>query len=138
MFDLWNDPFASVGPLNTNRRHADRSRPQLRNPHGRVWWHHCLHGQVGPNDILRIDVQTQLPGWMFPLSGLEQANPQFPFEYSFEDVPTGTYWISAQLDIGGDNPTFPAGPEDPLGNIGPLLLPPGGAITTASFQLVVD
>ena len=73
-----------------------------------------------------------------PVLQLDVQNPQFPFVYNFDDVPTGTYWVSAQLDIGGDNMTYPPGPEDPLGSIGPLLLPPGGELTTASFTLTEE
>ena len=139
VFDLWNDPFASVGPLNTGNGVTQIGLDLSSGiPMGEFGGTVVYTGQVGTSDVLRIDVQTQLGIDVPPILQMEQANPQFPFEYNFDDVPTGTYWISAQLDIGGDNPTFPPGPEDPLGNIGPLLLAPGGSITTASFQLLVD
>jgi hypothetical protein len=71
-------------------------------------------------------------------NGITVEDPVFPVSYMFENVPTGNYWISAQLDVAGDNPTFPPGPEDPVGNVGPLLLSPGGSINTATFSVVPE
>ena len=60
-----------------------------------------------------------------PVDFVEILNPSFPYDYSFT-VDSGTYWVGSYVDVGADDPTG-AGPEDPDDQIGPLLLPPGGA-----------
>ena len=97
-------------------------------------------GSVAPDDILHIFLQDEIGENVAspPFLQLEEEEPTFPYSYTFEGVPTGTYWIAAQLDVGGDNPNPPAQEDDAFGFVGPVFLSPGGAVTAASFSMTLN
>ena len=95
-------------------------------------------GPVGINDVLQLLLLAELGVPGDPAAQITVQSPLFPVSYTFEEIPTGTYWASAQFDIGGNNPSFPAGEEDPVGNYGPILLSPGGSVNTASFPVATE
>ena len=139
IFDVASAPFDSVGPLDSGNGITQigldlGSGPAL----GQVGGIILYSGTVSPADELHISVQQEVGVEAPPVLEITIEDPVFPVSYLFEDVPTGNYWISAQLDISGDNPVFPPGPEDPVGNVGPLLLSPGGNISTATFSVAQE
>jgi hypothetical protein len=92
---------------------------------------------AGPADVLHIgvfDTADYDPGDGPPIAVLEITVPTMPEAFSFAGIGSGTYWVGAYLDIGGDDPTG-AGPEDPDGQVGPLLLPPGGTASGVDITL---
>jgi hypothetical protein len=136
IYELATAPFDSVGPLDTGNGITQigldlDSAPAL----GQVGGTILFSGTVAAADVLHISVQEQMGLDAPPVIQIEIEDPIFPVTYNFDSVPTGTYWISAQLDIAGDNPVFPPGPEDAVGNVGPLLLSPGANINTATFSV---
>lgn len=139
LFDVGEDPFDSVGPLNTGNGVTQigldlGSAVELGTVGGMVFF----SGSVGVDDELHILLLDEIGVPGDPVAQITVEAPLFPVSYTFEDIPTGTFWTSAQLDINGDNPTFPAGEEDPVGNYGPILLSPGGNVTTASFTVAEE
>jgi hypothetical protein len=72
-----------------------------------------------------------------PVATLEVLNPALPYDYTVTDLQSGTYWVGAYLDIGGDNPNG-AGPEDPDAQTDdPVLLAPGGDETGLDLFLTL-
>jgi hypothetical protein len=138
-YDVGLDPFDSVGPLDSGNGITQisldlGSAPVL----GEVGGIILYSGTTTANDVFRISIQQEMGDSMSQVSGLTTLGPTFPFVYNFDQIPTGSYWVSAQLDVGGDNPSFPPGSEDPVGSVGPYLLSPGGIIDTASFSVSIS
>jgi len=95
-------------------------------------------GGAGPGDVLHIAVfSTEVydPSDGPPVAFLEITGPTLPEAYTISGVPSGTYWVGSYLDIGGDDP-LSAGPEDPDGQIGPVLLAPGATADGLDITVV--
>jgi hypothetical protein len=140
-FDLWTDPFDSVGPLDSGNGVTQigldlGAAVQTCQLSGYVQY----TGSVAPDDVLHIYLQDEIGETVAspPFLQLEEEEPTFPYSYTFEGVPTGTYWIAAQLDVGGDNPNPPAQEDDAFGFVGPVFLSPGGSVTAASFSMELN
>jgi hypothetical protein len=139
IYDLSTAPFDSVGPLDSGNGITQIGLDLGTGPSlGQVGGIILYSGSVAPADELHISVQQEMGVEAPPVLQLDIIDPVFPVSYTFEDVPSGNYWISAHFDVAGDNPVFPPGPEDPVGNVGPLLLSPGGNITTATFSVAQE
>ena len=140
LFDVGSDPFDAIGPMNTGNGitqiglDLEGDGPGNGSVGGLV----TFSGEVSVNDVLHVLLLDEIGAPGDPVSQITVTAPLFPVEYTFEEIPTGTYWTAAQLDVGGDNPTFPAGEEDPVGNYGPILLSPGGSVSTASFSVALE
>ena len=95
-------------------------------------------GAVSPGDTLHLavfDTDNYEPSDGPPAAFEDVLNPAFPYAYDISGLTSGTYWIGAYLDVGGDDPTE-AGAEDPEDQIGPVLLAPGTA--EGSLDLLLE
>ena len=96
------------------------------------------HNQVGtPDDILYIAVFDTAPEEGGKgLQSLDISPPVFPVQYSFASLPSGMYWITAYLDVGGDSdPSGGNNPGDVMGSSAPIQLSPNQDIDGHNFGL---
>jgi hypothetical protein len=131
-WDLSTAPFDSHGPVNTGTGLSGIVLDLGAAPPGTVDGQIDWSGIAGPTDVLHVGVFTA-PVWDPsqgpPVVSIVESGVTFPYTFSFDGLVPGTYWAGAYLDIGGNNPDG-AGPEDPGGQEGPILLAPGGSQTT--------
>jgi hypothetical protein len=136
-FDLEIDPFDSDGPMNTGLGVSSITLDLGEAPTGTFTGTVTYEGPVAPADKLNIgvfDTPVWDPSQGPPLQVVVEQNPTFPYDFSFDEIEAGTYWVGTYLDVGGDSPEG-AGPGDPGYNGGPYLLPPGGAVTDILLPL---
>jgi hypothetical protein len=131
------DPFDSAGPMNTGFGVSGIALELGPSAPGVLSGTITYEGPVSPGDVLHIgvfDTEIYEPSDGPPVAQAEVLNPSFPHTYAFT-VESGTFWIGAFLDLGGDDPSS-AGPEDPENQVGPILLAPGGE-EVSSFGLPI-
>jgi len=122
------DPSDSAGPLDSDMGVSGINLELGPSAPGTVTGDITYSGPLNPGDVLHVALFNSAdytPADGPPAGFAEVLNPAFPYTYSFT-VSSGTYWVGAYLDVGGDDPSS-AGPEDPENQVGPVLLAPGGA-----------
>jgi hypothetical protein len=137
LFDVASDPFAAEGPLNTGTGIAgivlDLGPAEEAVISGSVTW----AGPVAAGDTLHLGVfdtptNTGGPPTVVPVV---EANVTFPYDFEFTGIPAGTYWVGGYLDVGSDNSDGADLSEDPTGQVGPVLLAPGGLADGITVEL---
>ena len=124
------DPSDSFGPTDTGNGLSGIDLELGPSAPGVISGSIFYSGPLAPGDVLHIglfETEDYSPADGPPAGFADVLNPAFPYNYSFE-VSSGTYWVGAYVDVGGDDPST-AGPEDPESQSGPVLLAPGGAET---------
>ncbi len=137
VYDITNDPFASDGPMDTGLGVSGILLDLGDVENGTFAGTVTYGGPVAAADALHVGVfntPTYDPATGPPVAWLVEPNPTFPYDFDFDEIPPGTYWIGSYLDVGGDDPDG-AGPEDPGINLGPFLLAPDGSVTGIEVAL---
>jgi len=142
-YDVSLDPFDSAGPYGLDTGEFGQvvldlggsSSAHLGSVGGLV----MHNGPINPDDILYIALASEAPTkTSSPELSIVVSNPSFPVQYNFNDLESGTWWVTGYLDVGGDSPpaTNPGGaPEDKIGITNVILLAPGQDNLNNNFTL---
>ena len=100
-----------------------------------------ISGTISYNGVnqgtLGIAAFASLPPMSAPDGMALVTNPVFPQAYEIENLPSGSYYIYAYMDVGGNNLTMP-GAEDPVSAFTAAIEVAGGETTAGVDLTLVD
>ena len=138
-YDVSADPFGSFGPVVVPTGGLSDVTLTLNEADGLGSIAGTItYNAIGtPDDILYIAVFDTAPEEGGKgLQALDISPPVFPVQYSFTNLPSGMYWITAYLDVGGDSdPSGGNNPGDVMGASAPIQLSPNQDVQGHNFGM---
>jgi hypothetical protein len=140
-YDVNVDPFDSFGPVDATSGQLGNVQLDLGGgtAQGSVSGLVSYSGPVTADDVLYISLASEPPvQTTVPELSIVVSNPSFPIMYTFSEVDSGTWWVAAYMDVGGDSPpsSNPGGSsEDIIGTTGVIHVSPGETDTSNNFSL---
>jgi hypothetical protein len=85
---------------------------------------------------LIVAAYTTFPPTEPPVTSFSAPMPTFPAIGNLNDLEPGTYFVTATIDVGNDNPMGPPGPGDPVAVTMPPVSVAAGDTKTANLILM--